>query len=63
MSDTKVRTVLQWLTEHSPSTEHDLSHGLRDNWNPQRRWKATVNSVIASQRLAKGGQAVLAEGQ
>lgn len=25
-------TGAQWLTVHKPSTEHDLSTGLRDNW-------------------------------
>ena len=23
----------QWLTDHEPSVEHDLSTGLRDNWS------------------------------
>lgn len=22
----------QWLTEHNPDTEKDISHGLRENW-------------------------------
>lgn len=22
----------KWLTDHEPSTEHDLGVGLRDNW-------------------------------
>lgn len=43
------------MTDHDPSEEHDLSHGLRENWNPKRRWRSTISSVIATQRLAKGG--------
>ncbi|KAK4698858.1 hypothetical protein P7C70_g7411, partial [Phenoliferia sp. Uapishka_3] len=47
----------KWLTDHNPSVEHDLSSGLRENWNSKRRWKATVNSLIATSRLAKAGAA------
>jgi calcium/calmodulin-dependent protein kinase I len=45
------------LTDHLPSDEHDLSNGIRENWHPRKQWKATLNSVIASQRFAKGGAA------
>ncbi len=51
----RIIALSQWLTDHEPSEEHDLGHGLRENWNPKRRWRSTINSVIASQRLAKGG--------
>lgn len=48
---------LPWLSGHSPSEEHDLSTGLRENWNSRRRWKSTVSGVIAASRLAKAGAA------
>ncbi|KAL8276514.1 hypothetical protein RQP46_011062 [Phenoliferia psychrophenolica] len=47
----------KWLTGHEPSVEHDLSTGLRDNWNSRRRWKSTVSSLIATSRLVKAGAA------
>ncbi|GAA6042488.1 hypothetical protein JCM8097_003053 [Rhodosporidiobolus ruineniae] len=48
----------KWLTDAvAREHEHDLSEGFRENWNPRRRWKQTINSVIASQRFAKGGAA------
>ncbi|KAK4053569.1 Calmodulin-dependent protein kinase cmk2 [Microbotryomycetes sp. JL201] len=43
----------KWLTDHEPSTEHDLSTGIRENWDSRKRWKSTINSLIATQRLAK----------
>ncbi|GAA5832023.1 hypothetical protein JCM11251_002790 [Rhodosporidiobolus azoricus] len=45
----------KWLVECLEREEHDLSEAFRENWNPRRRWKASINSVIASQRFAKGG--------
>ncbi|OSX67884.1 hypothetical protein POSPLADRAFT_1072602 [Postia placenta MAD-698-R-SB12] len=43
-------TPAQWLTEHTPSTEHDLS-GLREQFSPRARWKAAINGTIALHRL------------
>ncbi|KZT40415.1 Pkinase-domain-containing protein [Sistotremastrum suecicum HHB10207 ss-3] len=40
-----------WLTTHEPSTEHDLSQGLRENFNPRARWNSAINSVRALHRL------------
>lgn len=45
----------KWLTDHEPE-DHDIGHGIRENWNPTRRWKSTINGLIATQRLAKGGR-------
>ncbi|GAA98475.1 uncharacterized protein L969DRAFT_625794 [Mixia osmundae IAM 14324] len=44
----------KWLNEHSPSDEHDLSHGLRENWNARRTWRSTISAVTATQRLQRG---------
>ncbi|GAA5870460.1 hypothetical protein JCM8547_004038 [Rhodosporidiobolus lusitaniae] len=45
----------KWLVEAIEKEHaHDLGEGFRENWNPRRKWKATINSVIASQRFAKG---------
>jgi calcium/calmodulin-dependent protein kinase I len=45
----------KWMVGDNLGTEHDLSTGLRENWNPRQRWKSTVDALIASQRLAKAG--------
>ncbi|GAA6043113.1 hypothetical protein JCM8097_008429 [Rhodosporidiobolus ruineniae] len=48
----------KWLTDAvAREHEHDSSEEFRENWNPRRRWKQTINSVIASQRFAKGAAA------
>ncbi|GAA5968427.1 hypothetical protein JCM11641_007632 [Rhodosporidiobolus odoratus] len=48
----------KWMIEAcGKEHEHDLGEGFRANWTPRRRWNRTINSVIASQRLAKGGAA------
>lgn len=44
-------TSPQWLTTHRPSTEHDLSHGLRDHFNPRSRWRFAINSARAINRF------------
>ncbi|TFK24578.1 Pkinase-domain-containing protein [Coprinopsis marcescibilis] len=36
-----------WLTTHTPSTAHDLSSGLRDNFNPRARWRSAIASARA----------------
>jgi calcium/calmodulin-dependent protein kinase I len=43
--------VSQWLTTHEPSTEHDLSTGLRENFNPAARWRTAINATRAMHRL------------
>ncbi|KIY53133.1 Pkinase-domain-containing protein, partial [Fistulina hepatica ATCC 64428] len=43
-----------WLTTHIPSTEHDLSTGLRQHFNPAARWKSAIASVRAVNRFNTG---------
>ena len=38
---------------HEASTEHDLSTGLRDNFNPKARWKSAINGAIAIGRMKR----------
>ncbi|KAM0751048.1 Pkinase-domain-containing protein [Meredithblackwellia eburnea MCA 4105] len=47
----------KWFIDHTPSTEHDLSDGIRENWSARKKWKSTVNSLIMTQRLAKAAKA------
>ncbi|GAA5904820.1 hypothetical protein JCM5296_005081 [Sporobolomyces johnsonii] len=47
----------KWLVEGQDDRHtHDLGQDFRANWTPKRRWKQTINSVVAAQRLAKGGR-------
>ncbi|KAJ8520214.1 hypothetical protein ONZ45_g2942 [Pleurotus djamor] len=41
-----------WLTTHEPSTEHDLSSGLRDHFDPRARWRSAIASARAINRLS-----------
>ncbi|KAF4607579.1 hypothetical protein EYR38_001651 [Pleurotus pulmonarius] len=41
-----------WLTTHEPSTEHDLSTGLRDHFDPKARWRSAITSARAISRLS-----------
>ncbi|KAI0666230.1 kinase-like domain-containing protein [Trametes maxima] len=40
----------KWLTDHSPSTEHDLT-GLREHFNPRARWRAAIAGARALHRF------------
>ncbi|KIM37645.1 hypothetical protein M413DRAFT_77019 [Hebeloma cylindrosporum] len=40
-----------WLTTHEPSEEHDLSHGLREHFDPKARWRTAIASARALNRL------------
>ncbi|KZV94779.1 Pkinase-domain-containing protein [Exidia glandulosa HHB12029] len=40
-----------WLTQHDPSTEHDLGEGLRANFDPRARWRAAIGAVRAAGRF------------
>lgn len=44
--------TLQWLTEHKPAAEHDLS-GLRENFDPRARWRSAINGALAVGRLRR----------
>ncbi|KAJ7348004.1 CAMK/CAMK1 protein kinase [Mycena albidolilacea] len=43
-----------WLTTHTPSTEHDLAAGLRDNFDARARWKTAIAGVRVLGRLNSG---------
>lgn len=45
-----------WLTTHEPSEEHDLSHGLREHFDPKARWRAAIASARALNRLQSFGR-------
>jgi len=47
-----------WLTTHEPSKEHDLSHGLREHFDPKARWRAAIASARAINRLHTLGRRV-----
>jgi len=47
-----------WLTTHAPSTEHDISVGLRDNFSPRKKWQSAVYKLRAASRLNSGGMAL-----
>ncbi|EGN94292.1 hypothetical protein SERLA73DRAFT_188093 [Serpula lacrymans var. lacrymans S7.3] len=47
-----------WLTTHEPSTEHDISVGLKDNFNARQRWRTAINSARALHRLGRRTSAV-----
>ncbi|KAG5642130.1 hypothetical protein DXG03_003580 [Asterophora parasitica] len=40
-----------WLTTHEPSTEHDLSTGLREHFDPRARWRQAIASARAIHRF------------
>jgi len=47
-----------WLTTHEPSKEHDLSHGLREHFDPKARWRTAIASARALNRLHTLGRRV-----
>ncbi|BGP19400.1 Calmodulin-dependent protein kinase cmk2 [Rhodosporidiobolus nylandii] len=45
----------KWILEATGKEHaHDLSEGFKENWSPRRRWKQSINSVIAANRFAAG---------
>ncbi|KAI6032591.1 Pkinase-domain-containing protein [Pisolithus orientalis] len=42
-----------WLTAYEPSTDHDLGAGLRENFNPRKRWRSAITSARVLARLGK----------
>lgn len=48
---------MQWLTKHDVSSEHDLSSGLRDHFDPRARWRSAIGSVRAIGRFANANKA------
>ncbi len=41
----------QWLTTHTASTDHDISIGIRENFNAQRSWQAAITKIRAARRF------------
>lgn len=48
------------MITHEPSTEHDLSTGLRENFDPRARWRAAIGAVRGLNRLASLSKATAA---
>src|SRR5262245_19145384 len=44
-----------WLTTHAPEGEHDLSAGLRENFNARAKWRSAIASVRALHRFSSMG--------
>ncbi|KAJ2915800.1 hypothetical protein MD484_g4617, partial [Candolleomyces efflorescens] len=44
-----------WLTTHSASEAHDLSAGLRENFDPRARWRSAIASARAVSRFGSFG--------
>lgn len=40
-----------WFTTHEPSEAHDISEGLRENFDPRARWRSAIASARAIGRL------------
>ncbi|KAF8897991.1 kinase-like domain-containing protein [Gymnopilus junonius] len=40
-----------WLTSYKASTDHDLSNGLRENFDAKARWRSAIASARALHRL------------
>ncbi|KAI0662387.1 Pkinase-domain-containing protein [Cubamyces menziesii] len=40
----------KWLTDHTPSSEHDLT-GLREHFDPRARWRAAIAGARALHRF------------
>ncbi|KAG5650168.1 hypothetical protein H0H81_000471 [Sphagnurus paluster] len=45
-----------WLTTHKPSTEHDLSTGLREHFDPRAKWRSAIASARALHRFGSGSR-------
>lgn len=50
----------QWLTDHKPDGDVDLSAGLRENWNPKQKFKTAVRKVMAANRFNSAGESARA---
>ena len=46
--------ILQWLTTHKPSEEHDLAVGLRVHFDPRAQWRSAISSARALGKLGSG---------
>lgn len=43
--------LLQWVSSHKASTEHDISIGLRENFSARKQWQTAFSKVRAAGRL------------
>ena len=44
----------QWLAKQSDEdVNHDISAGLKENWNARKRWKKAISGVQAAVRLQR----------
>ena len=43
----------QWLHHGEALEQHDISDGLRDNWNAKRKWKMAISGIQAAMRMRK----------
>lgn len=43
--------IPQWLRSGQDMEHHDISHGLRENWNAKRKWKMAISGVQAAIRM------------
>jgi len=46
-----------WLTGHEASTEHDVAFGLREHFDPRKRWRSVIASARAMHRFGKHSRA------
>ncbi|KAI9567840.1 kinase-like domain-containing protein [Boletus coccyginus] len=46
-----------WLTAYEASTEHDVSAGLRENFDAKKRWRSAIASARALHRFGKHSRA------
>ncbi|KPV72679.1 uncharacterized protein RHOBADRAFT_55761 [Rhodotorula graminis WP1] len=47
----------KWLVDAAKRQhEHDLSEGFKANWTPSRRWKSSINTLIATRRFAQAAE-------
>ncbi|KAH9850654.1 Pkinase-domain-containing protein [Lenzites betulinus] len=47
----------KWLTDHTPSDEHDLT-GLREHFDPRARWRAAIAGARALHRFNSSSRSI-----
>ena len=51
------RGYAQWLTVYDASSEHDVGVGLREHFDPRKRWRSAIASARAVHRFGKHSRA------
>ncbi|KIY71591.1 Pkinase-domain-containing protein [Cylindrobasidium torrendii FP15055 ss-10] len=51
-----------WLTKGEWDNHHDLGEGLREHFDPRKRWKSAINTMRAMQRMGVGMRRSNSEG-